>query len=99
MKDGNKNRLRAQDIHKIVDVFNKQLEIEQYARLVPCEEIAGKNEFNLNIPRYITNENVRLAVVSRLPWIKKRQGEIRKQPRQTSREQGVGIYELVSATV
>ena len=86
MKDGNKNRLRAQDIHKIVDVFNKQLEIEQYARLVPCEEIAGKNEFNLNIPRYITNENVRLAVVSRLPWIKKRQGEIRKQPRQTSRE-------------
>ena len=25
MKDGPKNRLRAQDIHKIVDVFNKQI--------------------------------------------------------------------------
>lgn len=53
MKDGNKNRLRAQDIHKIVDVFNKQLEIERYSRLVPYSEIAEKNEFNLNIPRYI----------------------------------------------
>jgi type I restriction enzyme M protein len=53
MKDGNKNRLRAQDIHKIVDVFNKQQELERYSRLVPYAEIAGKNEFNLNIPRYI----------------------------------------------
>jgi type I restriction enzyme M protein len=53
IKDGNKNRLRAQDIHKIVDVFNKQLELDRYSRLVPYDEIAGKNEFNLNIPRYI----------------------------------------------
>jgi len=34
MKDGPKNRLRAQDIHKIVDVFTRQLEIPQYSRLV-----------------------------------------------------------------
>ncbi len=27
MKDGPKNRLRDRDIHKIVDVFNKQLEV------------------------------------------------------------------------
>lgn len=53
MKDGNKNRLRSQDIHKIVDVFNKELELDRYSRLVPYDEIAGKNEFNLNIPRYI----------------------------------------------
>ena len=53
VKDGNKNRLRAQDIHKIVDVFNKQLVIDRYSRLVPYDEVAGKNEFNLNIPRYI----------------------------------------------
>ena len=31
-KDGNKNRLRAQDIHKIVDVFNKQTQVPRYAR-------------------------------------------------------------------
>ena len=54
MKDGNKNRLRSQDIHKIVDTFNKQIEIERYSRMVPMREIAGpKNDYNLNIPRYI----------------------------------------------
>lgn len=52
IKDGNKNRLRSQDIHKIVDVFNNQLEIPRYSRLVSLEEIAA-NDYNLNIPRYI----------------------------------------------
>ncbi|HRH36058.1 MAG TPA: type I restriction-modification system subunit M, partial [Catalimonadaceae bacterium] len=52
MKDGNKNRLREQDIHRIVDVFNKQLEIPKYSRMVAFSEIKEK-EFNLNIPRYI----------------------------------------------
>lgn len=52
IKDGNKNRLRSQDIHKIVDVFNKGLELERYSRLVEFDEIAS-NDYNLNIPRYI----------------------------------------------
>lgn len=54
VKDGNKNRLRFQDIHKIVDVFNHQIEIEKYSRMVPLAEIRDpKNNFNLNLPRYI----------------------------------------------
>ncbi|MEG3767925.1 type I restriction-modification system subunit M [Alteromonas sp. 14N.309.X.WAT.G.H12] len=52
MKDGNKNRLRSQDIHKIVDVFNKRIELNRYSRFVPVAEIAD-NDYNLNIPRYI----------------------------------------------
>ena len=52
MKDGPKNRLRSQDIHKIVDVFNRQQEIPGYSKIVGFEEIE-KNEFNLNLPRYI----------------------------------------------
>ncbi len=52
MKDGNKNRLRAQDIHKIVDTFTKQAELPKYSRLVPLAEIEA-NDFNLNLPRYI----------------------------------------------
>ena len=52
MKDGNKNRLRSQDMHKIVDVFTKQLELPRYSRMVPLAEIAA-NDYNLNIPRYI----------------------------------------------
>lgn len=55
MKDGNKNRLREQDIHKIVDVFNKQSEVSKYARMVSVEEIE-QNEYNLNIPRYIDSQ-------------------------------------------
>ena len=54
VKDGNKNRLRAQDSHKIVDVFNRQLEVPRYSRMVSLREIAGPtNDFNLNISRYI----------------------------------------------
>lgn len=57
IKDGNKNRLRDQDIHKIVDVFNKQLEVPKYSRMVGIDEIADpKNDYNLNIPRYIDSQ-------------------------------------------
>ncbi|RTV13069.1 type I restriction-modification system subunit M [Pseudomonas aeruginosa] len=52
IKDGNKNRLREQDIHRIVDTFTLQREVEKYSRLVPLAEIEAK-DFNLNIPRYI----------------------------------------------
>ncbi len=55
MKDGPKNRLRAQDIHKIVDVFTRQVDIPKYSRMVSFEEIE-KNEFNLNLPRYIDSQ-------------------------------------------
>jgi type I restriction enzyme M protein len=55
MKDGPKNRLRAQDIHRIVDVFNRQLDVPKYSRMVSLEEIE-KNEFNLNLPRYIDSQ-------------------------------------------
>jgi type I restriction enzyme M protein len=51
IKDGNKNRLRAQDIHKIVDTFNRQAEIPKYSRMVARAEIEA-NDFNLNLPRY-----------------------------------------------
>jgi type I restriction enzyme M protein len=54
-KDGPKNRLRAQDIHKIVDAFNKRLDIAKYSRMVSVEEIE-KNDFNLNLPRYIDSQ-------------------------------------------
>jgi type I restriction enzyme M protein len=52
VKDGNKNRLRSQDLHKIVNAFTKQIEIDKYSRTVPLAEIE-KHGFNLNIPRYI----------------------------------------------
>ncbi len=54
VKDGNKNRLREQDIHKIVNVFNYHIEIPKFSRMVPMSEIEEKG-YNLNIPRYIDN--------------------------------------------
>lgn len=51
-KDGPKNRLREQDIHRIVDTFTRQREEDGYARMVPLSEIAA-NGYNLNLPRYI----------------------------------------------
>jgi type I restriction enzyme M protein len=56
IKDGPKNRLRDCDIHKIVDVFNRRDDSDaKYARMVSIEEIE-KNDFNLNIPRYIDSQ-------------------------------------------
>ena len=55
IKDGHKNRLREQDIHK----HRRHLHpagrtIPRYARMVPVAEIADpKNDYNLNLPRYI----------------------------------------------
>lgn len=57
IKDGNKNRLRDQDIHKIVDTFNNCVEVEKYSRMIQLSEIADqKNDYNLNIPRYIDSQ-------------------------------------------
>lgn len=53
-KDGNKNRLREQDIEKIVRVFNGQEILPGYSRSVPYSEILNeKNGGNMNVPRYI----------------------------------------------
>jgi len=52
VKDGNKKRLRDQDVHKIVDVLQPSIEIEGFSQMVPSAEISA-NDGNLNIPRYI----------------------------------------------
>ncbi|MEA1973650.1 MAG: type I restriction-modification system subunit M, partial [Candidatus Cloacimonadota bacterium] len=52
IKDGNKNKLREQDIHRIVDTVVNQKKDEKYSRMVTLSEIK-KNEYNLNLPRYI----------------------------------------------
>lgn len=52
IKDGNKNRLRERDIRKIIDVWEERIEIEHYSHFAAMEEIQ-KNEYNLNLPRYI----------------------------------------------
>ncbi|KAA6505230.1 type I restriction-modification system subunit M [Helicobacter pylori] len=54
-KDGNKNRLRDQDVQKMIDTFNAYKEIPYYSKMVSLEEISA-NDYNLNIPRYIATK-------------------------------------------
>lgn len=56
-KEGDKNRLREQDIEKIVQVFTNKIEIKGYSRFITYEEIFEKNDGNLNVPRYISKIN------------------------------------------
>lgn len=52
VKDGNKNKLRQRDIRKIVDTVIVRKTISHYSKVVSFDEIV-KNEYNLNIPRYV----------------------------------------------
>ena len=52
MKEGKSNKLRACDIKKIVDVVTERESIEHFSKIVSKEEIR-KNDYNLNIPRYV----------------------------------------------
>lgn len=47
----NQNKLREQDLTKIVDTFENYIEIKRYSKVVALSEIAA-NDFNLNIRRY-----------------------------------------------
>lgn len=47
----NQNKLRIQDIKKIVATFDNYDEIKRYSKVVSLEEIS-ENDFNLNIRRY-----------------------------------------------
>ena len=59
-KDGDKNRLREQDIEKIVQVFTNKTEIKGYSRFIAYNEIIEDNNANLNVPRYISKINKNL---------------------------------------
>lgn len=63
VKDGNKNKLRDEDIKKIVKAFDEYQDIEKYASLVQIETIK-ENDYNLNISRYVdtTEEEIEIDI-------------------------------------
>lgn len=48
----NQNRLRDEDVDKIIETYKNRTEIEKYCHIAPLSEIE-ENEYNLNIPRYV----------------------------------------------
>lgn len=51
-KGKNQNKLREQDIEKIVETYEKRENVEKYAYVATLDEIK-ENDYNLNIPRYV----------------------------------------------
>ena len=81
-KQKNSNALRPCDIEKMINAFTGREENEKYSRNVPLEEIR-KNDFNLNIPRYINTfeaeERIDLeAVATEIQALKEKEKEIDK---------------------
>lgn len=54
-KSDTKNHFRACDIKRILDTVNEKKEIDHFSRRISLEEIRANN-YNLNIPRYITSK-------------------------------------------
>lgn len=55
-KEGKKNKLRASDIKRIVDTYEKRTDVPKFARVVSKEEIRSIG-YNLNIPRYVNSSD------------------------------------------
>jgi type I restriction enzyme M protein len=52
IKDGNKNKLRDEDIQHIVTTFDNYENVDKYAEVVELDTIK-ENDYNLNISRYV----------------------------------------------
>ena len=48
----NQNRLRDEDVDKIIETYKKREEIEKYSHIASLKEVED-NDYNLNIPRYV----------------------------------------------
>ncbi len=57
----NQNRLREEDIEKIIKTYRDREEVEKYSHVAVMEEIK-ENDFNLNIPRYVDTFEAEEAV-------------------------------------
>ena len=79
----NQNRLRDEDVDKIIETYKNRVEIEKYCHVAPLSEVA-ENEYNLNIPRYVDTfeeeEEIDIkAVQQELKQINKEIAEVDKE--------------------
>ncbi|MBC7932023.1 MAG: type I restriction-modification system subunit M [Rubrivivax sp.] len=92
-QDKNQNKLRAQDIEKIVETFNRFETVEKYAYRATFDEIA-ENDFNLNIPRYVDTfvdeEEVDIrAVQEEIEGLEKQLTDVRAEMQRHLQELGI----------
>ncbi len=92
VQNTNQNKLREQDIEKIVDTFKGKKVLEKYSYLAAYAEIE-ENEFNLNIPRYVDTfepeEEIDIAAVQEeINQIEKELAETQEKMRDYLKELG-----------
>lgn len=92
-KGKNQNKLREQDIEKIVETYDKRVTIDKYSYVATLEEIK-ENDYNLNIPRYVDTfeeeEPVDMdAVKENIANIKKELQEVEAQMEKYLKELGL----------
>ncbi|MCM3024192.1 type I restriction-modification system subunit M [Heyndrickxia ginsengihumi] len=92
-KGKNQNKLREQDIEKIVETYEKRETIDKYSYVATLDEIK-ENDYNLNIPRYVDTfeeeEPVDMeAVKDNIVNIKKELQEVEAQMEKYLKELGL----------
>ena len=63
-----------------IQVIRKTIKNFHLAVLPPCGKV------RVAVPHHVTDERVRLAIISKLAWIRRQQADFNQQPRQTKRE-------------
>ena len=86
------NKLREEDINRILSAYSARQDVEKYAHLAKFDEIK-ENDFNLNIPRYVdTFEEEPPVDVQKLVTDMSR---IAKEEKETTEEIKQSLNELV----
>lgn len=91
----NQNKLRREDIEKVVNAYMEYKVIEKYCRPVSLDEIRG-NDYNLNITRYIdiTEEEEPIdvqAVLKELKEVKKERSNVERKMNQYLKKLGFQV--------
>jgi type I restriction enzyme M protein len=79
VKDGNKNKLRDEDITRIVETYDNFVDVEKYASVVELAAVK-ENDCNLNISRYVDTTEAEdeidiEAVIAEIREIKEKSAE------------------------
>ncbi|MDM0921207.1 type I restriction-modification system subunit M [Clostridium perfringens] len=91
VKEGNKNKLRKEDIEKIITAFDNFEDVEKYANVIDLETIK-ENDYNLNISRYVdtTEEEEQVDIQKVINEIK----ELEKEEEKTKEKLNGYLKEL-----
>ena len=91
-KGKRQNKLRSEDIDKIIDTYQNRTEEDRYSRRVSLETIAEKNDYNLNISRYVST--AKAEKIEDLGEIHSKLVEINKQASEAAERHNQFLKEL-----